>query len=469
VPGLGYTGPSSYTPSINAQLPAEHYDIANKIKDVQQEVRLVSRNGGPVKWTVGAFYEGQTRNLIQDIPVAGFDTSSYAGQLYQLETGTPYNSQTVDGAFHPNDIFSGLQNETNSQIAIFTDDTWHATSKLDLTAGVRWFDYNEKYYLYEGGVYGAINHVPLTENAKEHASGFNPRFNASYKLDDSTLVYAEAAKGFRYGGANQPVPTQSFSSVTGPTNVPQKCLADLEAYGYTSAPLTFGPDNLWDYTVGEKAKLDDGRLTINADAYYIDWEQVQSRLLLNCSYFFTESAGAIHSKGLELESSFKLTRELTLSGSVGYNDSYASGNIPTVGAFAGDQSPYSPKWIISTFIFYDKSVANGMMHLQASYQYRCDEHTTFDRSATSYDSTTGVLSKTGPSAGFATIPESHNVNASAAYDFGRYEVGVYGTNLINGVRITNIARPTYYANYVAGDIDTIARPLTIGVRLKAKF
>jgi outer membrane receptor protein involved in Fe transport len=464
-----YNAPAKFNLAVNDLIPAEHYEIDNKIHDVTQEFRLVSKDGGPIKWTVGAYYEGQRRNLYQDIPVAGFDTSSYAAAFYQLETGKPYNSQTVDGAFNPNDIFSGLQNETDDQIAFFTDDTWHVTKKLDLTAGVRYFDYHESYYLYEGGVYGAIAHAPLTTNAKENANGFNPRFNASYHVDQDLMLYAEAAKGFRYGGANQPVPTQSFDPVKGPSNVPQKCLADLELYGLSSAPLTFGPDNLWDYTVGEKAKLANGRMTFNADAYYIDWSDVQTRLLLNCSYFFTESAGSIHSKGVEAETTYKITRALTVSGSLGYNDSHAGANIPTVGAFSGDQAPYSPNWIASTYLFYDKPVADGMLHLQASYQFRSEQNTTFDPYQTSYNLKTGALSKTGASQGFAIIPPSHDVDASAAYTFGRYEVGVYGTNLINGVRVTNIGRPTYFANYVAGNIDTIARPLTVGLRLKAKF
>jgi len=465
LPNALYSAPGSFTPSTNAKIPAEHYDITNKVKDFMQEVRLVSKNDGPVKWSVGAFYEHQTRNLYQDIPVAGFDTSSYAAAFYTLGTGKPYNSQTVDGAFNPNDIFSGLQNETDSQIAVFTDDTWHVTPKLDLTAGVRYFDYNEKYYLFEGGVYGAINHVPLTTNATEKASGFNPRFNASYHIDDNTMVYAEAAKGFRYGGANQPVPTQTPASATG--TIPEKCLANLESYGYTAAPLTFGPDSLWDYTLGEKAKLADGRMTLNADAYYIEWTNVQTRLLLNCSYFFTESAGSIHSKGVEAESTFKVTPDLTVSGSFSYNDSSASGNIPTVGAFSGDQSPYSPNWIASVFAFYDRPIAQGTMHLQVSYEFRSEENTTFDPYKTLYSN--GVLSRNGASPTFAIIPPSHDVNASAAYSFGRYEVGIYGTNLINGVRVTNIARPTYYANYEPGYGETVARPLTVGLRVKAKF
>jgi iron complex outermembrane receptor protein len=110
-----------------------------------------------------------------------------------------------------------------------------------------------------------------------------------------------------------------------------------------------------------------------------------------------------------------------------------------------------------------------MLHLQASYQFRSEQNTTFDPSSTSYNSTTGVLSKTGPNGGFAIIPPSHDVNASAAYDFGRYEIGIYGTNLINGVKVTNIVRPSYYQPFVDGNYETLARPLTVGLRLKAKF
>ena len=210
-------------------------------------------------------------------------------------------------------------------------------------------------------------------------------------------------------------------------------------------------------------------MTFNADAYYIDWSDVQTRLLLNCSYFFTESAGSIHSKGVEAESTFRVTPEFTVSGSASFNDSHAAGNIPTVGAFSGDQSPYSPNVIASASAFYDKPIGDGVMHLQASYQFRSEQNTTFDPYSTSYSAKTGVLTKTGNSQTFAIIPASNDVNASAAYTFGRYEVGVYGTNLTNGLKVTNIGRPTYYANYVAGNIDTIARPLTVGVRLKAKF
>jgi outer membrane receptor protein involved in Fe transport len=457
-----FNAPTSYNQAVTDLIPQENYDISNKVHDFMQEVRLVSKNDGPVHWTVGAFYEHQRRNLYQDIPVPGFDKLSYENYFYgPFNTpGGLYNSQTVDGAFEPNDIFSGLQNETEHQIALFTDDTWHVTHKLDLTAGVRYFNFKESYYLYEGGVYGVINHVPLTENASLSSNGFNPRFNASYHVNDDFMVYGEAAKGFRYGGANQPVPL-------GTAGVAGQCTQNLASYGYTSAPLTFGPDHLWSYSIGEKARLAGGRMTLNVDAYYVDWQDVQSRLLLNCSYFFTDNKGKIRAEGAELESTVRVTPEITLSGSTAFNDSQANGNIPTVGAFNGDFAPYSPRWTASIAAYYDTHFGDGSLHLQASYQYRSDMHTTFNPLATTI--VNGQLVANGPNAGFAVIPASNDVSASIAYDIGRYEFGIFGNNLTDGVKITDIGRATYYQIYQAGDRVTYARPRTVGARIKVKF
>ncbi len=297
-----FTAPTTYNQAMTNSIPAEKYTITNKIKDFMVEGRLASKDEGAFKWTAGVFYESQQRHLIQDIPTPGFDTLSYENYFYgpfATPTGK-YDSKLVDAAFNSNDIFSGLQNESEHQIAVYADGTWHATPKLDLTAGLRYFDFHENYYLFESGVYGVINHVPLTTNASLHSSGVNPRANISYKATDDLLLFAEAAKGFRYGGSNQPVPI-------GTTGVAATCAANLASYGYTGAPLTFGPDHLWNYTVGEKAKLAGGRVTVNATAYWIDWQDVQTRLLLNCSYFFTANKGKITSRGLELESSVRVT------------------------------------------------------------------------------------------------------------------------------------------------------------------
>ncbi|MFM9500633.1 hypothetical protein ACKI1Q_44615, partial [Streptomyces galilaeus] len=83
-----------------------------RVRDSMVEARLASDDSGAVRWTAGLFWEKQARHLVQDIPVAGFDTLSYQNAFYgpcpQTADGK-YNSQLVDAAFSPNDIFSGLQ------------------------------------------------------------------------------------------------------------------------------------------------------------------------------------------------------------------------------------------------------------------------------------------------------------------------------------------------------------------------
>lgn len=473
-----YNPPASYNHAVTSLIPAENYTINQKLNDFMAEARLVSKNDGPIKWTVGAYYEKQNRHLVQDIPVAGFDTLSYQNAAFG-PFATPsglYDSKTVDGAFNSNDIFSGLQDVHEHQFAAYADGTWHVTDRLDLTAGLRYFNFKENYYLYEGGAFGVLlgkdaqgRTTGITQSITStlKSNGVNPRANISYKLNDNVLVYAEAAKGFRYGGANQPVPL-------GTAGLAGRCTTQLNAYGYTAAPGTFGPDKLWNYTIGEKAKLAGGRVTLNASAYYIDWSDVQTRLRLNCSYFFTDNKGKIASKGVELEAAVKATRNITLNGSFSFNDSNARGDIPTVGAFDGDRTPYSPQVTASAGAFYDTDLGSGSLHLQATYKYISSQQTTFNNFSTTLDPTTKKLivdkaSNGGLSQTFAVIPESHNASASVTYDIGQFEFGVFGNNLFDGVKVIDIQRATYYAIYQAGSRVTYARPRTIGVRAKVKF
>ena len=62
------------------------------------------------------------------------------------------------------------------------------------------------------------------------------------------LLYTTAAKGFRPGGPNSPVPIAGpVQCLTGPGN--------LQSLGLTSAPNQFDPDGVWSYEMGEKARV----------------------------------------------------------------------------------------------------------------------------------------------------------------------------------------------------------------------
>jgi outer membrane receptor protein involved in Fe transport len=80
------------------------------------------------------------------------------------------------------------------------------------------------------------------------------------------MVYATAAEGFRPGGGNAAYPT------TGPT-----WSVAFAAMSFTGNkwPSTYKPDSVWNYEIGEKVRLFNHRLTLNASIYYENWRNIQ--------------------------------------------------------------------------------------------------------------------------------------------------------------------------------------------------
>jgi outer membrane receptor protein involved in Fe transport len=132
----------------------------------------------------------------------------------------------------------------------------------------------------------------------------DPKLNLSYEFSKDLMVYATASKGFRPGGGNQPLP--NFPPPNAPAN-----------FGYSKWPTSYKSDSLWSYEVGEKARLFDRRLTLNASVYYEDWTQIQLEEL-PFGYPLFDNAGDAKIYGGELELKTLLGGGFTLSASGAY-------------------------------------------------------------------------------------------------------------------------------------------------------
>jgi iron complex outermembrane receptor protein len=416
--------------------------VRNRIKEWDHEIRLTSRGDGSLRWTVGAFFQDQKREVYQFDPSDNFDA-----RLTELFCGGPPSpacppySSVADGSFGPNADFSGLQNLSEKQTALFGEATYAVTPKLKLTAGLRYFDWKQNFDLFFGGLFGVqAPGVPLTAANSTKVSGANPRFVASYEIDDRHMVFAEAARGFRYGGVNQPLPLTL-------------CAADLAAAGLTNGPATFGADHLMSYSIGEKGRYFDNRLKLNATAFLIKWSDAQTKKLLpNCFYYFIQNKGNIESKGVELETSFRATERLTVGLNASYTDAGADGAIDNLGAADGDRVPYFPRYIVNLNGRYELPVAAGKLAFQADWSMR--------------DKTFTEFSPSNPT--IREIPKSDNLSASITYAVNKWEVGLYGQNLSNGTRIIGVS-PNGYPGVQPGDAITWARPRTVGLRAKIAF
>jgi iron complex outermembrane recepter protein len=258
------------------------YSERDPSRQLSQEFRLTSHDIGGLHWVAGAFYSNlhSVWNEIGQSPA-------------NITPAVP------DGAY-----FISWNQYGVRQTALFADGSFKFTDQWKLAAGVRWYDYKSHQDEYSWG-YDGPNPTPPEFSQITHAAdkGFNPRVNLSYEPTQDLTAYATVSKGFRPGGANQILPP--------PTSPPYCALAGA---------LSFGPDSVWNYEIGEKAKLFDNWLTINSDIYYIKWNDIQQVYTLTCGYQFYNNAGNGRSFGPELEINAKLTNELTASFSGAYTD-----------------------------------------------------------------------------------------------------------------------------------------------------
>jgi iron complex outermembrane receptor protein len=256
-----------------------------------EELRIASTGDGPLRGVAGIFY------------------SDFKSQ-WQLNTQSPNNLSYVDFSNFTTPAATttvwGLNEPANiRQWAVFGEGTWAITPAFKATAGLRWFSYTSDLSMYFAGWGSPLGGAtPSTTDVTQSSTGVDPKFNLTYEFSSDLMVYATAAKGFRPGGGNQPLP--NFPPPNAPAN-----------FGYTVWPKTYNSDSLWSYEVGEKSRFLDRHLTVNAGVYYEDWTQIQLEEL-PFGYPLFDNAGNAKIYGGELEVQALIGGGFTLSASSAY-------------------------------------------------------------------------------------------------------------------------------------------------------
>jgi hypothetical protein len=133
--------------------------------------------------------------------------------------------------------------------------------------------------------YGSLTSTVMTSTS-EKDQGVTPKASMSYQFTKDLMVYATAAKGFRPGGGTGPVPT------SGPLSCETQLQQEYGSTSFVNGPISFKSDNVWSYEVGEKLRLADNRMTLNASLYFEKWSGVQqTNALSSCGYVYTAIRG----------------------------------------------------------------------------------------------------------------------------------------------------------------------------------
>jgi iron complex outermembrane recepter protein len=320
-------------PAAAVVLPSNLVDTT-ELKQFTQEVRLASTGDGPLEWVVGAFYSDIDRFYRQRLPTPGYDAFTDArfgaGTSAAVANGFPLNSP------YNSDLPYDIQ-----QKAVFGEATYDF-GRLELTAGGRYYDFKEERQFKSGGLFS--NGDNRTDTTK--SDGFTPRVIVSYEVSDDIRWNAQAAKGFRLGGVNDPL------------NLPLCTPADEAIFGSFQ---DYGDETLWNYETGLKGSL--GALNFNVAGFYTDIKNLQVTLDAgSCSSRIVFNVPKAHTMGVEWELSASPARglDLSIAGSLleaEFDSTVVSGAGAVIGGIReGNRLPTVPRFQMAASATYSQPI-----------------------------------------------------------------------------------------------------------------
>ena len=341
-------------PDDGVLLPANLRDTTD-VEGITQEIRFASNGSGPFQWVFGGFYASTDRFYRQRLPTPGYaavtDATLGAGTSAAVANGFP-NLDSPYNADLPYEL---------EQIAVFGEGTYAVTDAFDVTIGARYYDFEESRRFISGGLFANGDNVSDTTAS----DGFSPRILLSYDVSDALTVNAQASKGFRLGGVNDPL------------NITLCTPADAALFG---AFQSYDDETLWNYEVGAKAQ---GRgFYANVAGFYNDIKNLQTTLDAgSCSSRIVFNVEKAHSMGVEAEFGVSPTTglDLVFSGSLieAEFDSTLPGPLASAtGIREGNRLASVPKFQFSASGSYEFPVADSASaYISASYTHVGNRYT----------------------------------------------------------------------------------------------
>ena len=345
-----------------------------------QEVRLESKNTGPLNWQTGLYYFNE-------------DATGYSNNF---DSVTQLQTSHVES------------NQKNNAWAVFGSVTYAVNDDFTLRGGLRYTDDKKDFITL------AHDNVTLIGPAGVSESKNKVSWDASgtYKLNRDVNVYARVATGFR-------APSIAAASASVPVTV-----ADAET--------------ITSYEGGIKADLFERRARVAFSLY--DYEVKNQQLTVvggNSNVTKLINAAKTSGRGAELELEGIVTPSLRLNASASYNfteikdpnltvakcaqctitDPIAANGLVSIN---GNSLPQAPRWIVAASARYGIPVGDGEFFVFTDWSYRTKINF-FLYEATEF--TGKPLTEGGLRVGYTWAE-------------GKYEVAAFGRNILDQRRIT---------------------------------
>jgi len=461
--------------------PTQYIVGRNHFKKLSQEIRIASPVDRPFRVFVGAFYQRQTNDILQDYRV-----DNLADDL------------SVNG--RPGTLWLTKQERVDKDYALFGEASFDVTPQITLTGGGRFYKFDNTLFGFAGfgrnlafdpddpdspppnvvgstrtGVAecfmadgrllrfggtggfapGSISGIPCTNvgifedgEAKPKRTkddGFIYRLNGTWKPVEDIMFYATWSKGFRPGGINR-----------------------------RAALPPYAADFLINYELGWKTSF--GPVRWNGAVYHQRWKKFQFAFLGENSLTVIQNGRDANINGLETDVNY-VAGGLTLNAAAAYTDAktkgnicnFAGGNAECSGLDAsgdddfivtpsGTRLPVTPRFKMSATARYAWPVSIGRAHVQAGLTHQSSASADIRRDMDG--------SGTNPNDFLGRIRAATLVDLFAGFDWRSYNLELFATNVFDE---RNERSRLVVCSVCTRTKIVPGRPRTIGLRLGAKF
>ena len=319
-----------------------------------QEFQILSPTDQSLRYVAGFFY-------LNNEAVNDQNFLSGTG-IYGIPTGLPepypqsLNLQPGSGPINGGTL------QTKSS-AIFANVNYDFTQAINGFLGLRYSDVEKQMSFSQRGwetslpgVY-LLNYIDIpatNQTLKDDFLSWTVGLNGT--INDNNHVYGKVSKGYKEGGYS--FRPQSLQSIGGNPLNPQ---------------MSFDREAVVSYELGLKSDLFDHRMRLNMAAFYLDYSDIQTRVIDDNGTNRVVNGPSATSQGIEAELSYRVTKQLAVNAAIGYADATFDEfeNCHAIDDCTGNQLPGAAKWTNSVSLNYETTLTeNWDLFAGVDYSYR---------------------------------------------------------------------------------------------------